>query len=191
MKVLIFPATAFESIVFGTQLKKQGHFVIGASSVNAELAANLAFDENIYISHITTSTFITEFIQVLEINQITHFWTSVDTVHNISRDILKNRNIESLNCDPMDNPLVPLDIIIPEVQQRQFYMGSLAHTLNSQSVNQQITCSMLFNTLAVPGQSHFDKLLTICSIFSIVCLVLSLGNQFVCGASARQSLGSV
>ena len=166
MKILIFPSTTFEAISYATQLKNEGHYIVGASSVSGELISDSIFDQNIYIPHIIKDDYIDILTSELKRYGITHFWTSVSSVYGLSKSVLVDLEVEFLCCDPLQSPLVPVELVSKEVDFRKQYLNILQDTLHNNLMGVPLLKSTLFNALSVPGQSHFDKLITVCQIFS-------------------------
>jgi hypothetical protein len=170
MKILILPSTTYEALIFAQELKKQGHYVIGAANIESEFTNENYFDELIYLPHITDDTFFIEFESALLSKNITHFWTSVDSIYAFTQQRLKYLSIELLCCDPMERPPLPVKVISKEVELRAPYYENIVNTLKSTEnlMPQEQVNSLIFNALSLPGQSYLDKLLTIVYIFSTV-----------------------
>jgi hypothetical protein len=166
MKVLIFPSSTFEALSYANQLKSEGHCVIGAASVVSEFEDNTIFDELIHLPHIIEEKFIDVFAANLLENGITHFWTSVNSVYFVTKCVLQEMGIDILCCDPMLSPLIPVKLVSTQTDSRNLYIDLLKNTLGNEAICTHILKSTIFNVLSVPGQSHFDKLITICQIFS-------------------------
>jgi hypothetical protein len=166
MKVLLFPSTTFEAVAFASQLKSEGHVAIGAASINSELLNSYIFDENIHIPHIVDDTFIDILTVILKDSEITHFWTSVNSVYGIAKSTVLNLGIDMLSCDPMLSPLFPVELVNSEVDGRAQYLKMLRDSVGNAPIESNVLKSTIFNALSVPGQSHFDKLLTVCQMFS-------------------------
>lgn len=170
MKVLILPSTTYEALIYAQELKKQGHYVIGAASVVSEFTSEEYFDELINLPHLIDDTFLAALESTLSSKKITHFWTSVNSIYAFTNQKLKDLSIELLCFDPMETPAIPLKVIASEIGLRRPYYQQIVNTLISTEnfISQEKTSSLIFNTLNLPGQSYLDKLLTIIYIFSTV-----------------------
>jgi len=170
MKILILPSTTYEALIFAQELKKQGHYVIGAANVESEFTNKNYFDELIDLPHLTDDTFLIEFESTLISENITHFWTSVNSIYAFTQQKLKDLSIELLCFDPTETPALPVKVIAKEVKLRDPYYESIVNTLKSTEnlISQVQVNSLVFNALSLPGQSYLDKLLTIVYIFSTV-----------------------
>ena len=170
MKILILPSTTYEALIFAQELKKLGHYVIGASNVDSEFTNENCFDELIDLPHLTDDSFLIEFESKLLAENITHFWTSVNSIYAFTQQKLQELSIELLCFDPMETPALPLKIIAKEVELRVPYYKSIGKSLKitEKLVSLEQINSLVFNALSLPGQSYLDKLITIISIFSTV-----------------------
>lgn len=170
MKILILPSTTYEALIYAQELKKQGHYVIGAANVESEFTSESYFDELIYLPHITDDSFMTQFESAITSKGITHFWTSVNSIYAFTQQKLNALSIELLCFDPMEAPALPIAFIANEVELRTSYYDQLLKTLNitENPISTVQLNSLILNALSVPGQSYLDKLLTIIYIFSTV-----------------------
>ena len=166
MKVLIFPSTTFEAICYAAQLRNEGHYVFGAASVDSEFSSDNTFDRNIHIPHIVDNDFLDILKSTVEQFEITHFWTSVNSVYGLTKSILTSLDVELLSCDPMLSAVIPVSFVSSEVECRKKYLNILQNSVSNELMNNILIESAVFNALSIPGQSHFDKLVTVCQIFS-------------------------
>lgn len=167
MAILIFPCNTYEAICLGKQLLAEGNIVIGVTSVVSEYSIDGAFTEVRHLPHISKDGFEEALVNVLQDCSVTHFWTSISAVYRVTKPILEAKNIKSLSCHPADQPLIPDLLLDEELSSREQFIKVLCKEFGG-GVNSRLLHSMLKVTMSIGGQSHLDKLVTICMIYSQV-----------------------
>jgi hypothetical protein len=143
-----------------------GHEVIGAYSIEPEYKVDNVFTKTIYLPHIKEDTFKSEFQSLIK--QFDGFWTSISAVYRVTMPIIEKENVNILSTHPADQANLADSIISNEMKIREAYLSILDASFSTTKMKIEIIGSIIKDTLKVPGQSHLDKLVSICSIFSSV-----------------------
>ena len=167
MKILIFPCNTIEAIIKAKELTLAGHDVIGATSVTSEYE----FDSSAYqlvtfLPFLTEPEFKEQLINLIEQKTVELVWSSIISVNSQISEHLAGTQAQTLSAPPVPKYKFPIEIISNEVQARRAYIKHLNTTLE-QTVQMPVRLLRYFlsSIFQVPGESHFDKLLTIGTIF--------------------------
>jgi hypothetical protein len=172
MKILIFPCDTIEALVKVKEFKLIGIETIGANSQNTEyVSSNILFDEIYKLPHVFNSNFKQHFLELITNQQITHVWSSLIPINSEIPKILMELNlkVEMLSAQPVALNQSMFQVVSAEFDAKNLYLENLEHSLSlKQKLPDNLTKSILNTALAVPGESHFDKLLTITQIYETV-----------------------
>ncbi len=167
MKILVFPCNTYEAICYAKELLAEGNEVFGATSVDSEYQIEGVYSQVITLPHIQQSEFEQSFIKLINNYKFTGVWTSISAVYRVTRPILKEYGVTSLSCHPADQPDTPDVLLRNEIISRKPFSRMLESEFQDR-FDYQLLHSILKNTMSISGQSHLDKLLTICHIYHSV-----------------------
>jgi len=167
MKVLVFPCNTFEAICYAKELVAEGNTVIGACSVDSEYNIEDTFTNVFYLPHIKDDAFKNQFTELCIEQNIEMFWTSISAVYRVTAPFLEDLSVARVSCHPADQPFISDDVVRAELNERKHYISSIQANFKSE-LSENLIHSILKNTFSVSGQSHLDKLLTLCCIYNMV-----------------------
>jgi hypothetical protein len=172
MKVLIFPCDTIEALVKAKEFKLIGIETIGANSKVAEyVSSNIEFEKIYNLPHVTKNNFKQSFLELVKNNKISHVWSSVASINiEIPKLFLGlNLQVKMLSAQPAALHQSMFNLVSTEFAAKNVYLTHLEQSLNiKQKSNDDLTKHILNTALTVPGESHFDKLLTITKIYETI-----------------------
>ncbi|GAC19914.1 class I SAM-dependent methyltransferase [Paraglaciecola arctica] len=172
MKILIFPCDTIEALVKVKEFKLIGINTIGANSQNTEyVSSNILFNEIYKLPHVFNNSFKQCFLDLIANQKITHVWSSLIPINSEIPKILMELNlkVEMLSAEPVALNQSMFQVVSAEFDAKYLYLKRLSHSLShKQKLTDSLTKYILNTALAVPGESHFDKLLTITQIYETV-----------------------
>lgn len=95
--LLIFPSSMPDSLRYARKASASGRRIIASSSIRVDETAK-EFNEWIYLPSIYDGTFEAEFCQLVEQQEITHFYSPHGVIHRVVEKLIRNNKL-SLSLD--------------------------------------------------------------------------------------------
>lgn len=167
MKILIFPCNTIEAIIKAKELTLAGHEIIGATSVASEYEFDSsAYKLVTYLPFLTEQTFKEQLRTLVAQKNIELVWSSIISVNSQISEYLADSQVQILSAPPVPKYKFPIEIISSEIAARRAYITSINNSIKqTEGMPTRLLCYFLSSIFKVPGESHFDKLLTIGTIF--------------------------